>query len=313
MTPNRICFVGQRGAGKTSLIKMASESFSCISSGIQDTNTAENDLRSIFLELQEPQGGVQGKEWKDRLAMNYNAVIFVIDGSKKTGWLGAKALLNSIVDAIEPTTPIAIAINKVDLIRPDFSDIFEFLDLHDFLEIFQTSVRIFHTSCFDNKKESQFLDWIGEKICLFPQIKPEEPLQILVFRSSGIPIAYIGPIKKKQPWQDALLTGAYAALDLFSSFLSDGSRIKTITVASPDLDPRLLRVAGIACDPVRVAVITRGIPPEQIVRFGEVVAYYFRENLGTYDVGKAIRYTISSFFQKLAKAIGGNCPCRISL
>ncbi|MHA2270836.1 MAG: Rab family GTPase [Candidatus Hodarchaeales archaeon] len=312
MTPNRICFVGQRGAGKTSLIKMASESFSCIHSDIQEFNTIENDFKSIFLELQEPQDGVQGKEWKNLLAMDYNAIVFVIDGSKKTGWLGAKALLNSIIEVIEPTTPIAIAINKVDLIRPDFSDLFEFLDLHDFLEIFQTSVRIFHTSCYDTNRESRFLDWIGEKICLFPQIKADEPLQVLVFRSSGIPIAYIGPVKEQQPWQDALLTGAYAALDLFSSFLHDGSRIKTITVASPDLDPRLLRVAGIACDPVRVAVITRGITPEHIVRFGEVIAYYFRENLGTYDVGKAIRYTIPRFFQKLTKAIGENCPCRIS-
>jgi hypothetical protein len=296
MTPNRICFIGQRGAGKTSLIKMASESFSCIFSDNYEANTLENDYKSIFIELQEPEGGVQGKEWKNRLALDYNAIVFVIDGSKRTGWLGAKALLNSIIEVIEPTTPIAM-----------------FLDLHDFLEIFQTSVRIFHTSRYDTDRESQLLDWIGEKICLFPQIKLGEPLKVLVFRSSGIPIAYIGPIKEQQPWQDALLTGAYAALDLFSSFLSDGSRIKTITVASPDLDPRLLRVAGIACDPVRVAVITRGMPPEHIVRFGEVVAYYFRENLDTYDVGEAKRYSIPRFFQRLAKAIGGNCPCRISL
>jgi hypothetical protein len=241
-------------------------------------------------------------------------IVFVIDGTSETGWGAARTLLNDLTEIIPPTTPVAIAINKIDITSPDFSELFEFLGFQDLLEIFEAGIRIFHTSSRDTETSSQFLDWIGEQICFFPRIDVDDLLQVLVFRSSGLPIAYIGPIKEDEPvWQDALLTAAYAALDLFTSFLGDGSRIKTLDVTSPDLDPRLLRVAGLACDPIRLALITRGIAPEQVLRFGEAVAEYFREKAASDEEGKTVRYSIPRFFQILSKSIGTGCPCSVYL
>ncbi|MFX0116028.1 MAG: Rab family GTPase [Candidatus Hodarchaeota archaeon] len=312
LTPKRILFVGQSGSGKTTLLNLAAQSFSCILTKLNTTDKEQESMKAVFLELEEPKDDIEREKWKYTLSLIKGGIVFIIDGSSETGWGAAKRLLNDLTKIITPTTPVAIVINKIDIASPDFSELFEFLDFQDLLEIFEVGIRIFHTSSKDAKASSQFLDWIGEQICLFPRLDADELLQVLVFRSSGLPIAYIGPIKEDEPvWQDALLTAAYAALDLFTSFIGDGSRIKTLDITSPDLDPRLLRVAGLACEPVRLALITRGIAPEQVLRFGEAVAEYFREKSASDEEGKTVRYSISGFFQLFSELIGSGCPCSV--
>ncbi|MHA2230922.1 MAG: GTPase domain-containing protein [Candidatus Hodarchaeales archaeon] len=310
MTAKRIYFVGLRGAGKTSLLREVAKSFSCVLVEENPSQDEQNSLKSILLELNEPTGDKSREEWKERLSLARGAIVFVIDGSSKTGWRRAQILLSDLMDAIGQKTPLAVVIHKIDLVKPDFSEIFGIFGFQDLLEALQASVRIFHTSIGAHDGNTQFMDWIGEQICLFPRLAADEPLQVLVFLSSGVPIAYIGPIKEGEPvWQDALLTAAYAALDLFSSYLGDGGRIKTLTLTSPDLDPRLLRVAGVACEPIRVALITRGIAPEQALRFGEAVAYYFHEHSAPKEEGHTVRYSVHRFFQVFSNSIGSGCPC----
>lgn len=312
LTAKRIYFVGLKGSGKTSLLRAAAKSFSCILIKENPSQIDKNSLKSILLELEEPMGDRHRKEWKDQLSSVRGAIVFVIDGSSKTGWNRAQSLLSALMGTIRQKTPLAIVIHKTDLVRPDFSEIFAILGFQDLLGAFQASVRIFHTCIGDCNGNTQFMDWIGEQICLFPRLAADEPLRVLVFLSSGVPIAYIGHIKEDEPvWQDALLTAAYAALDLFSSYLGDGGRIKTLTITSPDLDPRLLRVAGVACEPIRVALITRGIAPEQVVRFGEAIAYYFHEHSAPKEEGHTVRFSIHRFFQVISETIGTSCPCDV--
>ncbi len=306
----RIVFAGQRGAGKSSLLELIAQSFPCSVSNNEVKNSNDFNPFPRFYDLEEPQNKFELEKWKNELTTFTDAIIFVVDGENREEWQKAGELLKELIETIDPSIPIALTIHKIDRGKPDFAELFEHLALSELLEISQASVRIFYTSTNGNQDITQFLDWLGEQICFFPRISSDTLFQIIVFRESGVPIALIGSKDEKTPnWHNALLAAAYSAIDQFSSRFGVGSSIKTLTLTSPDLDPRLLRVSRVICDPFRVVLITRGVPPEIVFRFGEYTGNYFKKMHIETKIEKTRQYTVPSFFDKLTESISSACPC----
>jgi replication-associated recombination protein RarA len=53
LTPKRIIFVGQRGSGKTSLLKLAAQSFPCIIAKFNAIDKEQESMKAFLLELEE--------------------------------------------------------------------------------------------------------------------------------------------------------------------------------------------------------------------------------------------------------------------